>query len=369
MAYTNLSDIVGGGAGGDSGGGYDAIALQMILGNANTASVEGGWKMADRREVFDRLVFNMQGIELSQATAAAAFDDAADVAVLRANSRLREYIRQTPYLLNLASLSDELSAHLSYWDIANAFYAGDVGQVFTNSSCVSCRFSADESKVYVLSTSDDYIYEYTLNVAGDLQSGSTLTGSFDYGAIDASSPYDLWINPTGTRLYLALGLNVRQLDLGTAWDLDSAVAASVYNLSQVVRGVSLSPDESRLFVILNNDDIKSYTIGTPGTISTATADGKTLSVNETLGSSAKICRIAADGSAIFASSNSGAVIGGWPLSTAFDIETDGSPETFNTASQLSSPAGFDFNEDGSLLSIMSGSGQFYRYKTVTVEAL
>jgi len=216
----NLSDL-----GGSSGAGYDAIAYQMILDAISPVSLEAGWTLANRREVFDEVLFNLQGLNITGKTAAQAFDNAADALAIAGNTAMRAYINNggSPQLNAAYKNSSEL------WALRAKY--------------------------------------------GPVLSSITHDGSFAL----PNNPDVVRFNSNGTRMYLVSYNEITQYNLSTPFDALTAVlttkklsAASPVNyFNRSNYNIEVSSDDTKLFVIYINY-LYCYTMSTPGEIDTAT---------------------------------------------------------------------------------------------------
>jgi len=216
----NLSDL-----GGSSGAGYDAIAYQMILDAISPVSSEAGWTLASRREVFDEVLFNLQGLNITGKTAAQAFDNAADALAIAGNTAMRAYINNggSPQLNAAYKNSSEL------WALRPKY--------------------------------------------GPVLSSITHDGSFALPA----NPEVVRFNSNGTRMYLVSTYEITQYNLSTPFDaltavlttkkLSAASPVSYFNGSNY--NIEVSSDDTKLFVSMSNF-LYCYTMSTPGEIDTAT---------------------------------------------------------------------------------------------------
>jgi len=146
-------------------------------------------------------------------------------------------------------------------------------------------FSDDGTKMYVCGFQNDSIYQYTLSSAFDLSTASYDTVSFSVAGQDAN-PFSIVFNPNGTKLFI-VGVStdtVYQYSLSSAWDLSSASYDSV-SLSVSVQDATpfsakFNPDGTKMFLVGNaNDRVFQYTLSTGFDLSTATYDSVSFSVS------------------------------------------------------------------------------------------
>jgi len=114
------------------------------------------------------------------------------------------------------------------WDIGSATYTGTTYSVSGQSSSLSngLFMKPDGLKFYVLSASNDAVYQYSISSAW------AGTSSYDSKSVSIASQtgngHGLWFKPDGTRMYVT-GKDtnsIYQYSLSTAWDVSTATYAS-----------------------------------------------------------------------------------------------------------------------------------------------
>ncbi|GAI28126.1 unnamed protein product, partial [marine sediment metagenome] len=91
---------------------------------------------------------------------------------------------------------------MAYWDISTAFYSGKslfVGDLVPNGS--SIRFKPDGLIMYLVNTSDQTIYQYTLSIAWDITTAVYFRKYLKVWKQD-SFPQDLSFNLDGSIMYM-----------------------------------------------------------------------------------------------------------------------------------------------------------------------
>ena len=140
---------------------------------------------------------------------------------------------------------------------------------------VGLAFSADGTKMFVLCSSTDYVYQYTLSTAWDVSTASYASISFSTVSQD-TYPESLRFSVDGTKMYVLGGGNdyVYQYTLSTAWDLSTASYAnksfSVVGQNAYTEGLEFSVDGTKMFVVSRNFSyLYQYTLSTAWDVSTA----------------------------------------------------------------------------------------------------
>jgi sugar lactone lactonase YvrE len=137
-------------------------------------------------------------------------------------------------------------------------------------------FKDDGTTMYIIGSSNDAIYQYTLGTAWDISTASYASKSFSV-ASQETGPAGLWFKSDGTSMYVvgATADTVFQYTLSTAWDVSTASYASISFVvaaqDTTPTSLAFSPDGSIMYMLgSTNDRISQYTLGTPWNVSTAT---------------------------------------------------------------------------------------------------
>ena len=133
-------------------------------------------------------------------------------------------------------------------------------------------FNTDGTKMYVLGSTNDSIYQYSLSTGFDLSTTSYDSVSFSVAGQD-TTPTDIAFNTTGTKMYL-LGFDndgIFQYSLSTGFDLSTAsydsVSFSVAGQDATPFGIAFKPDGTKMYIVGNtNDSVYQYSTGIPATI-------------------------------------------------------------------------------------------------------
>lgn len=148
------------------------------------------------------------------------------------------------------------------WDISTASYASKSFSVSGQETVPSgLFFKSDGTKMYMLGSGTDAIYQYTLSTAWDVSTASYDSVTFSLSA-QGTSPTSLYFKSDGTQFYTTDTNGVFKYNLSTAWDISTASYAETYNTTSE----STSPyqswfksDGTKMFVLgLTNDTIYQY---------------------------------------------------------------------------------------------------------------
>ena len=178
-------------------------------------------------------------------------------------------------------LDNEFKKVLQYdlstpWDVGTAGYNSVSLDVSSQETGLNeLTFKPDGTKMYIIGTGNDRVFQYSLSTAWDLSTASYDSVSFSV-ASQEGAPSGLAFKDDGTKMYV-VGYNTSTVyvySLSTAWNVSTASYDSVsLNLSSQLTGVeSLSfADDGATLVVLGNriTGFLTYSLLTPWDVSTA----------------------------------------------------------------------------------------------------
>ena len=162
------------------------------------------------------------------------------------------------------------------WDVSTATYTNVSATLTQDTLPNDLSFSPDGTTLFILGLTNDTVYQYSLSTAWDVTTISYASKSFSV-TTQENAPTGMWMKPDGTTMYIIGTTNdtVYQYTLGTAWDISTASYASIsYGFTAqepTPVAIALSNDGTKMYIIgSNGDDIWEYTLGTAWNVSTAT---------------------------------------------------------------------------------------------------
>ena len=171
------------------------------------------------------------------------------------------------------------------WDLSTASYDSKSFSVATqDTSPRLVRFSTDGSKMYMGGNTNDRIYQYTLSTDWDVSTASYASKSFQMTEGTFNTLFSGEFKPDGTKMYLlnTNGEHIYQYSLSTAWDVSTASydskTAEVQFAVFDAKGMCIKPDGLKLFVN-NGFAVYQYSLSTAWDISTATYDSVVYNVS------------------------------------------------------------------------------------------
>ena len=150
------------------------------------------------------------------------------------------------------------------------------------------KFHPEGHTMYIVGSARDTIWQYSLSTAWNITTATYASKSKSVSAQD-SAPQSIEFGDNGTKMYMLGSTNDRifQYTLTTPWDISTATYASkflsVASQESVPLGMAFSNDGKKVLVVGSfNDDVHQYTLSTAWDISTASYDsiGKDVSVQE-----------------------------------------------------------------------------------------
>ena len=244
------------------------------------------------------------------------------------------------------------------WDISTAVFVSpttDYFSVRTQEATPRALFiKPDGTKMYVVGTTTDTVYEYNIGTAWDISTASYLQ-SFSIGSKE-TFPTGLFFKPDGTKMYNIgiSGDDVDEWNLSTAWDITSASylqSFSVVTQESTPNDLFFKPDGTKLYVIGDKaDQVREYDISTPWDISTASyLQGYSVTGRE---NTPTALFFKPDGIKMFIMGTSGDDINEYTLGTAWDITSATYVQTYSVREEEDIPTGLFFKPDGTKVYII-----------------
>jgi sugar lactone lactonase YvrE len=146
------------------------------------------------------------------------------------------------------------------WDVSTATYASKTVLVSSQDATPqSLEFGDNGSKMYILGSTTDRIYQYTLSTPWDVSTATYASKNFLVS--QEASPQAMVFGSDGKQVLVIGSTNdtVYQYTLSTAWDISTATydnkSLNVGSRESVPHGLALSIDQTKLFVVGTATDI------------------------------------------------------------------------------------------------------------------
>jgi sugar lactone lactonase YvrE len=162
------------------------------------------------------------------------------------------------------------------WEIQSPFYDNKFYRIATEETVpYGLIFKTDGTKFYIVGNTYDTIFQYSCATAWDISTGSYDNKAFTTTAQE-TQPAGLFFKPDGTKLYVIGSSNdtVFQYSCATAWDVSTASydsrSFSVTSLESGAEGLFFKPDGTKFYITgTTSDTVFQFACGTAWEISTA----------------------------------------------------------------------------------------------------
>ena len=245
-----------------------------------------------------------------------------------------------------------------------------------DTSPLDMLFNDDGTKMYMMGTQNDSIYQYTLSTAYDLSTASYDSVSFSV-ASQAGDPREIALNNDGTKLYLLDGLPDRyiyQYTLSTAFDLSTtsydSVSFQVAGQADNPSSITFNSDGTRMYIsCYTNDSIYQYSLSTAFDLSTASYDSVSLDVSSQDTTPFGLS-FNNSGTIMYLVGRTNDTIYEYALSTAFDLSTAlYSNVSFYVGGEDAVPSSITFNSSGTKMYVVGFiDDSVHQYSTVLTTA-
>jgi len=241
---------------------------------------------------------------------------------------------------------------------------------------LALAFSTDGTKMFVVGNGSNTVYQYTLSTAWNVSTATYASLSKSVAAQD-TLPFGLTFSPDGNKMFVVGSTNdtVYQYTLSTAWNVSTATYAS---LSKSVAaqdtnpsGIAFSSDGTKMFVVGNSSgNIYQYTLSTAWNVSTATyaSLSKSVAAQDT---SVRGLAFSSDGTKMFAAGQVNNTVYQYTLSTAWNVSTATYASlSKSVAAQDINLFGLAFSADGTKMFVTTLANDIiYQYSTGVVTTL
>lgn len=251
------------------------------------------------------------------------------------------------------------------WDVSTATYASKSFSVTTQDATPQgIFFKSDGLTFYMVGSTTDTVYQYTLSTAWDIATASYASKSFSVAGQE-TVPRALFFKSDGLKMYVIgqTGDDVNEYDLSTAWDVSTAsflrVSAAVGETAPT--GLWFKDDGTKMYVIgTGNDAVREFTLSTAWNVSTISFS-KSLSVGfETVPNGVTFKD---DGTEIYVLGSTNDCVYEIQLGTAWDIGT--AKGFIYVGANEPIPRGIHINSDGTLLFLLGSSNNNIRKYTLS----
>ncbi len=287
------------------------------------------------------------GSEITPAAAIPALDNVQD------NSLFVDKVNARRYWFDAESTNE--SAFYSASDSTVTYTDGeDVSSKATN--IISMAVSPDGTHFYVGEEAGG-IHQYDLGTAWDI-STAVWQREYTHGVVN---PKGLFFSTDGTKMYLGIfnTSDVKRYPLTTAWDVSTVQTTDQSYSTGSIQDLWFSSDGTKMFWSDNSGNVKKLVLGTAWTINSNTSGSQTVNPSDITGIGA--LQFKPDGTRMF--------LGGWDssgrikqyaLATAFDLSTVSFTQEYNASAQTSDMQGMALSATGDKFFVLDQTNDYIR---------
>jgi WD40 repeat protein len=253
------------------------------------------------------------------------------------------------------------------FDLSTASFSGtnfDVGNETTSPTGVA--FNGDGTKMFVVGSGNNNVNEYNLTTGFDVSTASFSNTSFDASSEDGDTR-GVAFNGDGTKMFVvgSSNNNIYEYDLTTGFDVSTAsFSGTSFNVSEesLPLGLAFNDDGTKMFVVGKiNDNVYEYNLTTGFDLSTASFSGTSFDVSSEESIPSGI-QFNGDGTKMFVVGSGNDNVYEYDLNTGFDVSTASFTQSFDVSSEDGTPLGLTFNGDGTKMFVVGfDNDDIYEY--------
>lgn len=277
---------------------------------------------------------------------------------------------------NRAKSVGTVTAGTGPYNLASASYDNVSFSVATQDTFLhDLAFKDDGTKMYIIGSGNDAIFQYSLSTAWDISTASYDSVSFSVSSQEGT-PASLFFKPDGSKFYVA-GLSqdtVFQYSMSTSWDISTASyeskSFSVATQETSPRDVAFKTDGTKMYIVgVDSDRIDEYSLSTAWDVSTASHSTNFSLASQELSPNSLFFN--PDGNKVWVVGSTNDTVYQYSLSTAWDISTASYDSvSFSVSSQMDGPTGIEFKSDGTKMYVCDiVNDTVYQYSTGTATTL
>jgi len=255
------------------------------------------------------------------------------------------------------------------WDVTLASFSRSFSVSAQETGTSGVFFKPDGTKMYVCGYTGDDVNEYNLGTAWDVATAVFLQ-VFSVAAQEAQ-PTGLFFKPDGTKMYIVgrVGDEINEYNLGTAWDVSTAVFLQLFSVN--AQGISpqdlfFKPDGTKVYVVesASSQSVNEYNLSTAWNISTAVYSQLFSVAGQETAPTDVFFK--PDGTKMYVVGSTGDDVNEYDLSTAWDVSTAVFLQLFSVVDQDNVPSGIFFKPDGLRVYLCGlNSNSIYEYSLGT----
>ena len=237
-----------------------------------------------------------------------------------------------------------------------------------SSSPYGLYFNPEGTKMFILCAGSESVYQYTLTESFDISTASYDGIEFDVNS-EAPTPYGLYFNPEGTKMYITDfdSDSVYQYTLTESFDISTATYDDIqFDASTEVSSpikIFINPEGTKMYITDNSSEaVYQYTLSESFDISTASYDDIEFDVSSESTNPRGIF-FNSEGTKMYITGDTSESVYQYTLTESFDISTASYDDIeFDVNSEAPDPIGLYFNPEGTKMYILdSDSESVYQY--------
>ena len=246
------------------------------------------------------------------------------------------------------------------YDISSAAYTQNFSVSSQDTSPQGLAFSPDGTKMFMVGYADDKVFQYALSTAFDISTASYSSIYFSVAAQE-TIPRGLAFSVDGVKMFV-LGTTADQVfeyTLSSAFNVSTASFVDAFSVAAQEtdpQGIAFSTDGAKMFITGHTgQDVNEYALSTVFDVSTASyTQNFSISGQETQPTG---IAFNSAGTKMFIIGVTGQDVNEYTLSTGFNVSTASfSGITFSVATQETSPQAVVFNTTGTNFYVLGASG-------------
>jgi sugar lactone lactonase YvrE len=258
------------------------------------------------------------------------------------------------------------------WDVSTGSYDNKICRVLMEVNAHGIYFKNDGTKLYVVGSFVNRVYELALSTAWEVDTNNTAGGGFFIGGQEIT-PTDIQFKPDGTKFYIigSTADTVYQYSCSTAWDVSTASydnkSFSVGTQETNPNGLFFKSDGTKFYIVGQvADTVYQYSCSTAWDISTGSYDSKSFSVT-TQETNPTGLSFKSDGTKFYIVGTTNDTVYQYSCSTAWDVSTASyDSKSFSVTTQENAPGGLFFDDNGTRFYIIGTTNDtVYQYSCST----
>jgi sugar lactone lactonase YvrE len=257
------------------------------------------------------------------------------------------------------------------WDVSTASYASKSFSVAGQETIPNALFfKSDGTAMYVVGQSADRVFQYTLSTAWDVSTASYASKSFLVSGQD-SLPHGVFFKPDGLVMYVAGQTNsaIFQYALGTAWDVSTAsYVARSSNIGAGLAGLYIKGDGDVLYFVNSTaDSVYQYPFYSAWNIASASYTLREFYTTAQQATGLTGVFLSPDGLSMYVTGIANDTVYQYTLATAGDVYTASyTGKSASVGSQETLPYGLSFSSDGTAMFVVGRTaGSVFQYTLST----